>query len=150
MFIRETIDNDLEHLSKSITEGDLQELRVFNTEMTVIEALKLSVKSCKCYTISDEFGLVYAVGGTNNVGVAWFVTSTNIELLTRSEVREFIRLLKEHRDACLKSLPYLCNFISSRNTKHIKLLNLLGATFSETNREGILLFTIERGDQCAG
>ncbi|QPB11912.1 hypothetical protein [Providencia phage PSTCR2] len=150
MFIRETIDNDLEQLSKSITEGDLQELRVFNTEMTVIEALKLSVKSCECYTISDEFGLVYAVGGTNSVGVAWFVTSTNIELLTRSEVREFINLLKEHRDECLKVLPYLTNYISVYNTKHIKLLKLLGATFDVTEFSDILTFIIKRGDRCAG
>lgn len=146
MFIRETIDNDLARLSKSITEGDLQELRVFNTEMTVIEALKLSVKSCECYTISDEFGLVYAVGGTNSAGIAWFVTSTNIELLTRSEVREFINLLKEHRDECLKVLPYLTNYITVYNSKHIKLLKLLGATFGTTEFSDILTFTIKRGD----
>lgn len=146
MFIRETIDNDLERISKSITEGDLQELRVFNSEMTIIEALKHSVKNCQCYTISDEFGVVYAVGGTNSDGVAWFVTSTNIELLTRSEVREFIHLLKEHRDDCLKVLPYLTNYISVYNTKHIKLLKLLGATFGVTEFSDILTFTIKRGD----
>lgn len=146
MFIRETIDSDLERISKSITEGDLQELRVFNSEMTIIEALKHSVSSCKCYTISDEFGEVYAVGGTNSEGIAWFVTSTNIELLPRSEVKEFISLLKEHRDECLRVLPHLTNYISVYNSKHIKLLRLLGATFGKTEFSDILTFVIKRGD----
>lgn len=144
MFIRETIDNDLEQLSKSITEGDLQELRVFNSEMTIIEALKHSVKGCQCYTISDEFGVVYAVGGTDSDCSAWFVTSINTERLTVSEVKEFINLLMEHRDSCLRVLPYLTNYISIKNTKHIRLLRMLGADFYETVYSDILAFIIDR------
>lgn len=146
MFIRETIDSDLERISKSITEGDLQELRVFNSEMTIIEALKHSVSNCKCYTISDEFGEVYAVGGTDSECSAWFVTSTATERFTVSEVKEFVNLLMEHKESCLRVLPYLTNFISIKNTKHIRLLKLLGADFYETAYVDILAFIIERGD----
>ncbi|QHJ80091.1 MAG: hypothetical protein [Caudoviricetes sp.] len=147
LFIRQMVDNDLVVLSKSITEGDLEELRVFDKEITVIDALELSVENSLCYTVSDDFGTVYAVGGTSSQGAAWFITSNNIELLTHNETCQFISILKQHRDVCLKTHRFLFNCISTKNVKHIRLLKLLGATFRSTDIDGVAFFKITRGGQ---
>lgn len=149
MMLRPTIDVDLERLSKSISDGDLKELRALSKgdlKITILEALQLSVKDCECYTIADEFGAVYAVGGTDEFGCAWFITASFVRLLTLSEKREFYELLARHRDYELDKHYCLWNLVHKENRPHIKLLEKLGAIFFEAEAAGdFYVFKITRG-----
>ena len=78
-----------------------------------------------------EGSIVLAVGGSKDC--LWFITTTYVETLTMGAKMKFFRLLKEHledvKDRVSNDTP-LTNFVSEVNTPHIRLLNALGATWS--------------------
>lgn len=73
--------------------------------------------------------LVLAVGGSKDC--LWFVTTNVVLMLSKAERFRFYRLLKEHLKAVREQGTPLTNFVSVANKPHIRLLESLGATFSE-------------------
>lgn len=72
--------------------------------------------------------LVLAVGGSKDC--LWFVTTNVVDMLTKRQRLQFLRLLKGH----LKGLPqeaHKTNFVSVANHPHIRLLTHLGSIFSD-------------------
>lgn len=73
--------------------------------------------------------LVVAVGGSKDC--LWFVTTNVVDMLSKAERREFLKLLKEHLAAIPEDFQTFTNFVSVDNKPHIRLLEHLGATFSK-------------------
>ena len=96
-----------------------------NVELVLLRSLGETSR-----TIVDSEGRVLATGGSN--GCLWFVTTKRVACLGVHEKAEFIQLLKDHLECVRKfSKPEdMTNMVHEENSKHIRLLRHLGATFA--------------------
>lgn len=86
--------------------------------------------------ISDDAGNVLAVGGSAN-GIIWFVHTVRADNLSPRDKQLMLRLLTGHlikiKREAVRARPdihyHFTNAVSADNTRHIKLLNFLGATW---------------------
>jgi len=95
--------------------------------------------------ILDENDIVYSVGGFSKIGLVWFVVTKEVAEFSLKEKLQVFRLIKQMRDHVLTNVhPTLYNTVYKKNTQHLKLLELLGATFEEIHTDSdFLLFNIQ-------
>lgn len=119
------------------------------------ENMKAAVINGNCVMI-QPFGIErafesfpMAIGG--NMGdQCWFVVSEQSKHWSYGTRKEFIRLIKEHRDELLKIYPVLWNYVWEDNKSHYRFLRAIGAVFhdefteSPITGERFQLFTIRR------
>ena len=92
-------------------------------------------------------GKPIAFGG-NQGDCVWFLTSFEVERMTREEKLQFRALIMEYRDTMLAQYPTLWNYVWVGNKSHIRFLKSIGAVFhdnfsvSPKTGENFQLFTI--------
>lgn len=108
---------------------DLDEFHMHQANRNPLDVLPLCLDDTTMAIV--EGSIVLAVGGSKDC--LWFVTTTYVETLPMRDKLTFFRLLKEHLADVRDHVPMcrqLTNFVSVINTPHIRLLNALGATWS--------------------
>lgn len=113
----------------NLASHDLDEFHMMKSHRNPLDVLPLCLDDTTMAIV--EGSIVLAVGGSNDC--LWFVTTTYVDGLTIGGKLTFFRTLKGHlgevRDRKANSAP-LTNYVSVENTPHIRLLNALGATWS--------------------
>lgn len=123
---------DLWAAANDLSRGDLTEFHSLQSGRNPLEVipkyLDETTHAIKCGS------LVLAVGGHAD-GVIWFVTTDVVEMLSKGERFRFYRILKDHLGGIQREFPNVSrtNFVSDENHAHIRLLESLGARFSEAH-----------------
>ena len=129
MIIIKATKAHLEQAAGNLAIHDLDEFHMHQSNRSPLDVLPLCLDETTMAIVQGS--IVLAVGGSKDC--LWFVTTTYVETLTMAGKLKFFRLLKEHlQDVKDNSANcrQLTNFVSVVNTPHIRLLNALGATWS--------------------
>ncbi|MHC8370148.1 phage protein Gp13 family protein [Pseudomonas sp. MDT1-85] len=120
---------DLHVAADDLSAGDLSD---FHSMQSGRDPAEVFPKALDETTHAIKFGSrVLAVGGHARGGI-WFVTTNVVTELSKAERYRFYRVLKSHledikRGSC--SGVALTNFVAVGNRAHVRLLEVLGATF---------------------
>ena len=113
----------------NLSVGDLDEFHMNISNRNPLDVLPLALDETTMAIV--EGSIVLAVGGSDSC--LWFVTTTYVEALSLRDKLRFFKLLKGHLADVRDSESFskqLTNYVSVINTPHIRLLNALGATWS--------------------
>ena len=126
--------------------NDAEEI-LASSGMTPWESMREAYKSnhLENLAIVDDEDIVYSVGGFSKDGLVWFVVTKEVAEFNLKEKLQVFRLIKQMRDGVLSNVhPVIYNTVYKKNTNHLKLLELLGATFEEVPTDDrFLFFSIE-------
>lgn len=122
-----------------ISQSDREEMDRIQAGRDPVSVLTASSDDPTVMCISDDLGNVLAVGGHAD-SLIWFVHTNKAKALTTPWKIRMFRLLAGHlvaikraaHKACPSDYYHFTNIVSVANTDHIRLLNLLGAVWSET------------------
>lgn len=129
MILRKATQRDLIEAAGNLSKGDLEEFHMNIAGRDPRDVLPHALDETTCVILHGA--LVLAVGGSKLPDI-WFVTTTVVDHLTRSERMEFYRMLKGHLKTVQGSDNYWrTNYVSVQNKPHIRLLESLGAQISE-------------------
>lgn len=129
MILRKATKQDLLQASANLSYGDLQEFHMNIPNRNPMDVLPEALDETTHAIVIGS--MVLAVGGSK-VPDIWFVTTTVVDTLTRSERIRFYRILKGHLKTVQGSDNYWrTNCVSVQNKPHIRLLESLGAQISE-------------------
>jgi len=143
----------IDELCRNISDDDLIEFDYFK-KIIIKEDVSIKDHIMKIYNDStNELYIIthnnelISLGGCDDDGCVFFLTTKLSENLNQREKIKFIKLIKQHRDFCLKKHSYIWNFIYEENHHHKKLLTLIGAEIHEDvhNFQYFNLFTIKGG-----
>lgn len=113
----------------NLAKHDLDEFHMHQSNRNPLDVLPLCLDETTMAIV--EGSIVLAVGGSKDC--LWFVTTTYVDRLSMGAKLRFFRMLKEHlgdvKDRVAMCFP-LTNFVSVVNKPHIRLLNALGASWS--------------------
>jgi hypothetical protein len=129
MFLLKATHAHLVQAAGNLSIGDLDEFNMNIQHRNPLDVLPLALDETTMAIV--EGSIVLAVGGSDSC--LWFVTTTYVEDLPMRDKMTFFRLLKDHLDDVKDRGPHskqLTNHVSVVNTPHIRLLNALGATWS--------------------
>lgn len=120
---------DLHAAALDLSAGDLSD---FHSMQSGREPAEVFPKALDETTHAIKFGSrVLAVGGHAQGGI-WFVTTNLVTELSKAERYRFYRILKNHLEDIKRGnasgMP-LTNFVAVGNYAHVRLLEVLGATF---------------------
>lgn len=127
MILVATTEEMLEDAARFISSNDLQEFNKMREGRDIRVTLLKSLDETSRSIIHN--GRVLATGGSN--GCLWFITTTWVTELTKSERYEMLRLLKGHLEWCRTWMTseQMTNFVYEHNTQHRRLLDALGARY---------------------
>lgn len=129
MIIHKATLKDLIEASQNLCEHDLKEFHCHTAGRDPKDVLPAHLDET---TMVVKVGaLVLAVGGSK--GCLWFVTTNVVNSLNTKERMAFLKILKDHLRDVKDHSPFdtqLTNFVSVDNKPHIRLLNALGASWS--------------------
>lgn len=129
MIIRKASQKDLIQAAHNLSQGDLNEFHMNIKGRKPEDILPEALDETTHAIVLGS--LVIAVGGSK--GCLWFVTTNAVNELTKPQRFKFYRLLKGHLDDVKDQSAFnkqLTNFVSVQNIAHIRLLDSLGATWS--------------------
>lgn len=129
MIIQKATQAMLSQAADALSINDLDEFHMWQSNRNPRDVLPLCLDETTMAI--TEGSIVLAIGGSQ--GCLWFVTTIYVEKLTMGEKLKFFKLLKEHLNDVKDRVPFcqqLTNKVSLINTPHIRLLNALGATWS--------------------
>lgn len=120
-----------------LAQSDREEMDRLEAGRDPINVLTASANDPSVMHISDASGKVLAVGG-HSKGLIWFVHTAHAEALSFKQKLKMLRLLAGHlirikREAQAnrpQDTFHFTNIVSEENATHIKLLNYLGAVWS--------------------
>jgi hypothetical protein len=120
-----------------LAKSDREEMDRLESGRDPINVLTDSVGDPSVMHISDDLGKVLAVGGHSD-GLIWFVHTSHAEALMPKQKLQMLRLLTKHLTKIKREATALrpqdsfhfTNIVSEENAEHIKLLNYLGAKWS--------------------
>ncbi|WPN56848.1 phage protein Gp13 family protein [Pseudomonas sp. P9_31] len=120
---------DLHVAADDLSAGDLSD---FHSMQTGRDPAEVFPKAIDETTHAIKFGSrVLAVGGHAGGGI-WFVTTNVVTELSKAERYRFYRILKSHLEDIKRgnsSGVALTNYVAVSNRAHVRLLEVLGATF---------------------
>jgi hypothetical protein len=120
---------DLHVAANDLSAGDLSDFHSMQSGRNPAEVFPKALDET---THAVKFGSrVLAVGGHARGGI-WFVTTNVVTELSKAERYRFYRILKSHLDDIKLSNSsgmVLTNFVAVGNRAHVRLLEVLGATF---------------------
>lgn len=120
---------DLHMAADDLSAGDLSD---FHSMQSGRDPAEVFPKAFDETTHAIKFGShVLAVGGHARGGI-WFVTTNVVAELSKADRYRFYRILKSHLEdikGANSSGVALTNFVAVGNRAHVRLLEVLGATF---------------------
>lgn len=129
MHIRKATLRDLETAAGDLCKSDLEEFHMHTSNRDPREVLPKCLDETTHAIVLGS--LVLAVGGSHDC--LWFVTTNVVHMLTQGQRITFYRLLKGHLEDVKDRSAFnkqLTNYVSVQNTAHIRLLDSLGASWS--------------------
>lgn len=122
-------------------------------KQSVADVLSTALKdeTCTSYAVvNPRSGCVYAVGGYDTSGTCWFLTSRIVSYEFDAKERALFRSILHHNlIETLKIHPVLHNVVMSKNVRHVKLIESMGARMGEeghANGEQFQHFEFHRED----
>lgn len=113
----------------NLSENDFNEFHMHQSNRNPVDVLSKCLDDTTMTIMQGS--IVLAVGGSKDC--LWFVTTTYVKTLGLADKLRFFKILKEHLSDVMDRVPMskqLTNHVSVINTPHIRLLNALGATWS--------------------
>lgn len=105
------------------------------TKQSVADVLARALKSPDCTSyavVNPRSGCVYAVGGYDTEGTCWFLTSRIVAYEFDAKERALFRsILHFNLMETLKIHPVLRNVVMSKNVRHVKLIESMGARMGD-------------------
>jgi len=130
IYVRETRQDDLEHLADNLRDADLDELHA-QCDLEPLTTLKLAMVLAKrCMTVSDLKGTPLGIFGVNStsikgLGAIWMMATP--DLLKHRE--QFMRECKDTIREVSQGYSCVFNYTDERNTVHHRWLKWCGFTF---------------------
>lgn len=139
MQIHKALMQHLERAALLLSESDRAEMELIGPGRDPVEVITAVADDPDAMCITDEEGNVLAVGGSPAPFI-WFVHTETATLLTFREkvrmLRLLVKYLTEIKRKAIQAQPdaniHFTNAVSAQNAPHIKLLNFLGAKWSQT------------------
>ncbi|MHA4965263.1 phage protein Gp13 family protein [Pseudomonas extremorientalis] len=129
MHLMKATPDDLIEASNNLSPNDLSDFEAMQPGRNLIAVLTSAFDETTKAIKSN--GQVLAIGGHTNGGI-WFVTTNIVEGLSVSERFRFYRILKSYLALIKRESPAnmtFTNLVSVGNKAHMRLLEVLGATF---------------------
>lgn len=129
--IRESREQDADHLGKFLREADLLEMKSFRQVTDPCIYLKEGIKaSFQCWTCTDKKGVPIFVFGVvpvipNLYGAVWLMGTERIHEVKK----EFIKDCKNWLPRLHQGFPLIGNFVYAENAIHVKWLKFMGFNF---------------------
>lgn len=129
MILTSTTAETLKEAAKYISMTDREEFNKMESGRNLEKTLLGSLGETSMTIIHN--GHVLATGGST--GCLWFITTRWVEELTPRERLQMLRLLRGHLAECRGRMPadQLSNYVYEHNEPHRRLLDALGARYSE-------------------
>lgn len=138
--LRPATPDDLEFIAKNLRAEDAEEVWV-SSGLTAGEALAFTIRDGQSFVVEHNGELVCACGyvdaTSEQTRFIWMLGTTGLDKYPLTFVRFFRKVLEDWKQP---GWTY-SNTVYEKNTRHIKLLKSLGATFTP-HRKNFLRFTI--------
>ena len=147
---------DISDFVNAITADDLKEFLCTNAWDSMKVSLREALRDASDRPDRMRFRSLYShpngypllMGGWDNLtGVAWFLTSVYAEQYPVQTLKGIL----ECRDEALQECTHLVNVMMRSNTRHVRLLDSIGATFTgpieSIGGEPFQAFYIKRKDE---
>ena len=130
-YIRPSKKDDCYNLSKTLRQGDVQEIFASsgsNPVQALVKAYLCSSTHCYSLMLDGEVVGMFGIHEINrNVGTPWLMGSDD---LTKYKI-EFYRLSKEYLNTFMDEYNVLFNYVDKRNWQSIRWLKGLGFQFTK-------------------